>query len=83
MAWKIGDKGFEMVLSTYVPHIIDEHIEGALAPLLARDAELAGSLAGSGASGSQAGPETGPGVGFAGSEAAEVEARRRAAFATT
>ena len=41
MAWKIGDEGFEMVLSTYVPHIIDEHIEGALAPLLARDAELA------------------------------------------
>ncbi len=46
MAWKIGDKGFEMVLSTYVPHIIDEHIEGALAPLLARDAELARSVPG-------------------------------------
>ncbi len=41
MAWKIGDEGFEMVLSSYVPHIIDEHIEGALAPLLARDPELA------------------------------------------
>jgi predicted naringenin-chalcone synthase len=40
MAWKIGDEGFEMVLSTYVPHIIDEHIESALAPLLAADAEL-------------------------------------------
>lgn len=40
MAWKIGDEGFEMVLSTYVPHIIDEHIEGALAPLFAQDAEL-------------------------------------------
>jgi len=40
MAWKIGDEGFEMVLSTYVPHIIDEHIEGALAPLVARDAAL-------------------------------------------
>jgi alpha-pyrone synthase len=34
MAWKIGDEGFEMVLSSYVPHIIDEYIEGALDPLL-------------------------------------------------
>jgi len=40
MAWKIGDEGFEMVLSSYVPHIIDQHIEGALAPLLARDPVL-------------------------------------------
>lgn len=40
MAWNIGDNGFEMVLGTYVPHIIDEHIEGALAPLLARDPAL-------------------------------------------
>jgi alpha-pyrone synthase len=45
MAWKIGDEGFEMVLSTYVPHIIDEHIEGALAPLFARDAALSAVLA--------------------------------------
>ncbi|WP_166875621.1 MULTISPECIES: type III polyketide synthase [unclassified Salinibacterium] len=37
MAWKIGDQGFEMVLSTYVPHIIDEHIESAIAPLLSGD----------------------------------------------
>ena len=44
MAWKIGDEGFEMVLSTYVPHIIDEHIEGALAPLMAKDPLLAGLL---------------------------------------
>ncbi|MFC5928373.1 type III polyketide synthase [Cryobacterium melibiosiphilum] len=44
MAWKIGDEGFEMVLSTYVPHIIDEHIEGALAPLFARDAALSAVL---------------------------------------
>jgi len=44
MAWKIGDEGFEMILSTYVPHIIDEHIEGALAPLFARDASIAGQL---------------------------------------
>ncbi|WP_241972570.1 type III polyketide synthase [Cryobacterium cryoconiti] len=45
MAWKIGDEGFEMVLSTYVPHIIDEHIESALAPLFARDAALSAVLA--------------------------------------
>lgn len=37
MAWSIGDEGFEMVLGSYVPHIIDDHIVGALAPLLARD----------------------------------------------
>ena len=41
MAWNIGDEGFEMVLGTYVPHIIDEHIVGALEPLLARDETLA------------------------------------------
>jgi predicted naringenin-chalcone synthase len=35
MAWTIGDHGFEMVLSSYVPKIIDEHISGALEPLLA------------------------------------------------
>ena len=40
MAWNIGDEGFEMVLGTYVPHIIDDHIVGALAPLLARDESL-------------------------------------------
>ncbi|THJ66719.1 type III polyketide synthase [Arthrobacter echini] len=42
MAWNIGDEGFEMVLGTYVPHIIDEHIIGALEPLLARDESLQG-----------------------------------------
>jgi predicted naringenin-chalcone synthase len=41
MAWKIGDDGFEMVLSSYVPKIIDEHISGALEPLLARQPALA------------------------------------------
>lgn len=41
MAWNIGDHGFEMVLGTYVPHIIDEHITGALEPLLAHEPELA------------------------------------------
>jgi predicted naringenin-chalcone synthase len=40
MAWNIGDHGFEMVLGNYVPHIIDDHIVGALQPLLARDPEL-------------------------------------------
>ncbi|WP_394216386.1 type III polyketide synthase [Brachybacterium vulturis] len=42
MAWRIGDHGFEMVLGTYVPHIIDEHITGALEPLFAHEPELAG-----------------------------------------
>lgn len=36
MAWNIGDHGFEMVLDSYVPKIIDEHITGALEPLLAQ-----------------------------------------------
>ena len=42
MAWNIGDEGFEMVLGTYVPHIIDEHIVGALEPLLAHDGSVSG-----------------------------------------
>ncbi|MEJ3405158.1 type III polyketide synthase [Rathayibacter sp. YIM 133350] len=40
MAWKIGDHGFEMVLSTYVPAIIDDHIQAAIAPLIAPEPEL-------------------------------------------
>lgn len=40
MAWTIGDAGFEMTLSSYVPRIIEQHIRGALGPLLASDAEL-------------------------------------------
>lgn len=43
MAWTIGDQGYDMVLSTYVPQIIEAHITGALAPLLAHDAALAGA----------------------------------------
>lgn len=82
MAWKIGDKGFEMVLSTYVPHIIDEHIEGALAPLLARDADLAGSRPGARASGSETGSGTGSGVDFAGSGPGEPESGAAAAPVT-
>ena len=42
MAWNIGDEGFEMVLGNYVPHIIDDHIIGALEPLLSRDGALRG-----------------------------------------
>ncbi|MFF2276997.1 type III polyketide synthase [Agromyces sp. NPDC058126] len=45
MAWKIGDHGFEMVLSNAVPAIIDEHITGALEPLFAHDPALAEALA--------------------------------------
>lgn len=45
MAWKIGDNGFEMVLSSYVPHIIDEHIGNAIEPLFAPDPVLAAALA--------------------------------------
>jgi predicted naringenin-chalcone synthase len=42
MAWNIGDHGFEMILGSYVPHIIDDHIIGALEPLLDRDPALSG-----------------------------------------
>jgi predicted naringenin-chalcone synthase len=45
MAWKIGDHGFEMVLSNAVPSIIDDHITGALEPLFAPEADLAEALA--------------------------------------
>lgn len=33
MAWTIGDTGFDMVLSTYVPEIIDSNLESAIQPL--------------------------------------------------
>ncbi len=36
MAWTIGDHGFEMVLSSYVPSIVGEKASGALRPLLER-----------------------------------------------
>ncbi|WP_372698346.1 type III polyketide synthase [Arthrobacter sp. JSM 101049] len=45
MAWNIGDEGFEMVLGSYVPHIIDDHIVGALDPLLANDPKFEGTYA--------------------------------------
>lgn len=34
MAWTIGDTGFEMVLSTYVPEIIESNLAHAIQPLL-------------------------------------------------
>lgn len=34
MAWTIGDTGFDMVLSTYVPDIIESNLPVALQPLL-------------------------------------------------
>lgn len=36
MAWTIGDTGFEMVLSSYVPRIVGERAEEAVTPLLER-----------------------------------------------
>ncbi|WP_348614350.1 type III polyketide synthase [Kocuria rhizophila] len=36
LAWSLGDEGFEMILGTYVPRIIDDHVTDALAPLLRR-----------------------------------------------
>jgi len=44
MAWTIGDEGFEMVLSTYVPQIIEQHVVDALRPLLADHEPLAAAL---------------------------------------
>ncbi|MBX3093682.1 MAG: type III polyketide synthase [Cryobacterium sp.] len=40
MAWTIGDEGFEMVLSSYVPKIIGEYIESALTPLFSHGASV-------------------------------------------
>ncbi len=34
MAWTIGDTGFDMVLSTYVPEIIESNLRSSLKPLL-------------------------------------------------
>ncbi|WP_421772890.1 type III polyketide synthase [Gracilimonas sp.] len=33
MAWTIGDSGFNMILSTYVPDIINENLESVVKPL--------------------------------------------------
>ncbi|GEK79805.1 type III polyketide synthase [Agrococcus baldri] len=45
MAWRIGDHGFEMVLSNAVPSLIGEHVTGAIAPLLEPEPALAAALA--------------------------------------
>jgi predicted naringenin-chalcone synthase len=34
MAWTIGDEGFEMVLSSRIPRLVEEHVRSALVPLL-------------------------------------------------
>lgn len=39
MAWTIGDLGFEMVLSSAVPRILEQQIDGALRPLLEQPAD--------------------------------------------
>lgn len=44
MAWTIGDKGFEMILSTKVPQIIGDTIIDAIRPLYAREGELAAAF---------------------------------------
>jgi predicted naringenin-chalcone synthase len=35
MAWKVGNHGYEIVLSSYVPHILGENIRSSLLPRLA------------------------------------------------
>src|SRR5690606_1198755 len=44
MAWRIGDHGFEMVLSNAVPAIIGAHVTDAVAPLLDPEPALATAL---------------------------------------
>jgi predicted naringenin-chalcone synthase len=44
MAWTVGDRGFDMTLSSYVPRIVERSIGEALDPLLAHDPELSRSL---------------------------------------
>lgn len=36
MAWSVGDEGFDIVLSSYVPEILEANIGAALAPLFAQ-----------------------------------------------
>ena len=38
MAWTIGDEGFNMVLTTYVPQILEANISSAVEPLLSKAA---------------------------------------------
>ncbi|MDN3310161.1 type III polyketide synthase [Microbacterium oryzae] len=44
MAWRIGDHGFEMVLSNMVPAILGQHVTGAVQPLFAPEPDLARAL---------------------------------------
>ncbi|MBO0979753.1 type III polyketide synthase [Microbacterium sp. SD291] len=44
MAWTIGDRGFEMILSTSVPQIIGETIIGALRPLYTGEEDLSAAF---------------------------------------
>ncbi|THF87041.1 type III polyketide synthase [Deinococcus sp. KSM4-11] len=43
MAWTVGDQGYDMVLSTYVPEIIEANIGPVLTDLLTHDRGLAGA----------------------------------------
>ena len=36
MAWTIGDQGFDMALTTYIPKILGSNVETSIAPLLKR-----------------------------------------------
>lgn len=45
MAWTVGDQGYDMVLSSYVPDIIESHLHGALSPLLDRIGAVPGDVA--------------------------------------
>lgn len=36
MAWTIGDNGFDMVLSSYIPDIIESNLDGVLSPIWAQ-----------------------------------------------
>jgi predicted naringenin-chalcone synthase len=42
MTWTIGDTGFEMVLSSYVPRLLGERLEKMVAPVFDADPELTG-----------------------------------------
>jgi alpha-pyrone synthase len=44
MAWTIGDHGFDMTLSSYVPRVLEAEIGAAVAPLLARGGVALGDV---------------------------------------
>lgn len=45
MAWTIGDHGFDMVLTSYVPRVLEAEVAGAVAPLLTRGGLTADDVA--------------------------------------